>query len=285
VHCYQSVGSGGGDNHSFGIILGMCSLVSLNTRGVPLFGSRLAHRYAAIGSALEAGDAEVVCFQEVLTWWHLKLLTRRMRSFRHVSLRPSAPGPAGGLVTFSRLPAAGTSYRGFGIPPKAPGITRATRLRAGLKGALVTRLTRPARLTVINTHPTANWDGDWSAANRFYPLHRAQLDVLARVVRTTDAPLVVCGDFNVDRDSPVFAGFVASTGLADAFAGNCPPTFRAEYLPPNAKPHCIDFILTGDGVQAEDATIVFADKEPLPGEPGYVSDHLGLRVTLSSGHV
>ena len=54
-------------------------------------------------------------------------------------------------------------------------------MQARLKGALVTRLARPD-LCVINTHPVANHDGDWSAANRFYPLHRAELAVLARVV-------------------------------------------------------------------------------------------------------
>jgi len=37
----------------------------------------------------------------------------------------------------------------------------------------VTRLARP-ELCVINTHPVANYDGDWSEANRFYPLHRAE---------------------------------------------------------------------------------------------------------------
>ncbi len=150
------------------------TLVSLNTRGVPLIGSRLAQRYAAIGTALKAGDAEVACFQQVLTWWHLRLLARRMRSFRHVSLRPSPAGPADGLVTFSRPAVSGTSYHGFGRPPSATGISRAARLRARFKGALVTRLTNP-NLCVINTHPVANRDGDWSPANRFYPLHRAQL--------------------------------------------------------------------------------------------------------------
>jgi sphingomyelin phosphodiesterase 2 len=262
----------------------MCSLVSLNTRGVPLFGSRLAQRYVAIGSALEGGDAEIACLQEVLTWWHLRLLARRMRSFRHVSLRPAPQGPAGGLVTFSRLAVSGTSYRGFGVPPKAPGISRATRWGAGLKGVLVTRLATPG-LSVINTHPVANRDGDWSPSNRFYPLHRAQLAVLTEVVRTTDAPLVVCGDFNVDRDSSLFGDFVAGAHLADAFQGDCPATFRAEYLPPNARPHCIDFILTGDGIKAAAATTVFAGKEQLPGGPGYVSDHLGLRAMLSGGLV
>src|SRR5205809_6743809 len=89
-------------------------------------------------------------------------------------------GPAGGLVTFSRRPVAGTAFRRFGRPPRAPGIPRASRVQATLKGALVTRLARP-ELCVINTHPVPNYDGDWSEANRFYPLHRAQLAVLARV--------------------------------------------------------------------------------------------------------
>jgi hypothetical protein len=100
------------------------TVLSLNTRGIPVIGSRLADRYAVIGSALEAGDAEVACFQEVLTWWHLRLLTRQMRSFRHVSLRPSLAGPAGGLVTFSRLPVSGTVYRASVSRPRLPAFHR-----------------------------------------------------------------------------------------------------------------------------------------------------------------
>jgi endonuclease/exonuclease/phosphatase family metal-dependent hydrolase len=255
------------------------TVVSLNTRGVAPIGSRLAGRYAVIGAALDAGDADVACLQEVFTWWHLRLLTRQMRSFRHVSFRPSPAGPAGGLVTFSRLPVSGTAYRGFGIPPAAAGISLAARLEAAMKGALVTRLTRPG-LCVINTHLAANRDGDWSQASRFYPLHRAQLAALAQVVSGAAAPAVVCGDFNIDRDSSLFGGFVTDTRLADAFGGNCPATFRTDYLPPGATPNCIDFILTTEGIRTEAATVVFADKEPLPGGPGYVSDHVGLRAGL-----
>jgi sphingomyelin phosphodiesterase 2 len=255
------------------------ALVSLNTRGVAPIGSRLAGRYAVIGVALDAGDGDVACFQEVFTWWHLRLLTRRMRSFRHVSFRLSLAGPAGGLVTFSRLPVSGTAYRGFGIPPGAPGISRAARLGAGLKGALVTRLARPG-LCVVNTHLAANRDGDWSPGSRFYPQHRAQLAALARVVRSVAVPAVVCGDFNVDRGSSLFSQFMTSAGLADAFEGSCPATFRTEYLPPGGTPHCIDFILTAAGVKVEAAAVAFADQKPLPGGAGYVSDHVGLRASL-----
>jgi endonuclease/exonuclease/phosphatase family metal-dependent hydrolase len=92
--------------------------------------------------------------------------------------------------------------------------------------------------------------------------------------------VVVCGDFNVDRDSSLFGDFVAGTGLADAFGGSCPATFRAEYLPAGETPHCIDFILTSEGVKAEAATVLFAGEVPMPGGPGYVSDHLGLYARL-----
>ena len=69
----------------------------------------------------------------------------------------------------------------------------------------------------------------------------------------------------------------AATGLADAFGGACPPTFRAKYLPAGATPHCIDFILTAGEVTVESVALVFAEKESL----GYVSDHIGLSARLS----
>jgi endonuclease/exonuclease/phosphatase family metal-dependent hydrolase len=155
-------------------------------------------------------------------------------------------------------------------------LTIASRFQARLKGALVTRLAARG-LCVINTHPVANYDGDWSEANRFYPLHRAQFAVLAHVVNEAGPHTVVCGDFNIARESSLFGEFTAATGLADAFGGACPATFRADYLPAGATPHCIDFILTAGGVTAESAALVFAEKEPL----GYVSDHIGLRARLS----
>jgi sphingomyelin phosphodiesterase 2 len=252
------------------------TIATLNTRGIPPTGSQLAGRYAAIGAGFDAGDADVVCCQEVFTYWHLRLLVRRMRSFRQVSYWRGPAGPAGGLVTFSRHPVAGTRFRRFGRPPPSPGVPRLSRFRARSTGALVTRLGRP-ELFVINTHPIANHDGDWSEANRYYPLHRAQLAVLAQVASEAGQRAVVCGDFNVSRESSLFGGFTAATGLADAFAGTCPPTFRAEYLPAGATVHCIDFILTAGEVTADSAALVFAQKEPL----GYVSDHIGLRARLS----
>ena len=73
-------------------LAGRLNVASFNTWGIHILGSRLASRYTAIGTEFEAGRADVVCFQEVFTYWQLRLLARRMPSFRHVSYRPSALG-------------------------------------------------------------------------------------------------------------------------------------------------------------------------------------------------
>ena len=255
------------------------SVLSLNTRGVPLVGSGLARRYAKIGATVEAGDADIACFQEVFSWWHLRLLARRMRTFRHASFRPSLAGPAGGLVTFSRLPVSGTAYRAFGVPPHVPGISRAARFRAALKGALVTGLARSG-LYVVNTHPVANRDGDWS---RGAGSTRCTVPSWTSWRRSCAAsrPRPWCaGTSTSTAAAPCSAGSLA-TGLADAFKGNCPATFRAEYLPAGESPRCIDFILTAGGVRAEAASVMFTGTEQLPGGPDYVSDHIGLRASLA----
>jgi endonuclease/exonuclease/phosphatase family metal-dependent hydrolase len=267
------------DGRSLGAWL---TVVTLNTRGIPVTGSRLAARYQAIAKALEVSDADVVAFQEVFTYWHLRLLARRMRSFRHVAYRPSAAGPAGGLVTFSRLPVSGCAYHRFGFPAKVPGVSWPARTRGWLKGVLVTRLPVPG-VCVVNTHPLPNRDGDWSPANRFFPLHRAQLSAVAGIIRETTAPTVVCGDFNVDRDSELLRDFLSQTELADTFGGQCPATFHAEYLDPPHVAHCIDFVLISAQIRAGATRVLFGDKQLLRGRREYLSDHVGLYARLLQG--
>ena len=106
-------------------------------------------------------------------------------------------------------------------------------------------------------------------------LQSAREELLSKDFLENGLPLTQCA-----LSGAALGGFVGGTGLADAFEGNCPATFRAEYLPAGATPRCIDFILTADGVKAEAATVVFAAMEPLPSGSAYVSDHVGLRASL-----
>ncbi|NEA33963.1 endonuclease/exonuclease/phosphatase family protein [Streptomyces sp. SID13031] len=246
---------------------GPVDVASLNTRGMPIRGSRLKARYAAIGAAFEASSAQVVNFQEVLSYYHLRRLATGLPSFQAV-YQASMLGPAGGLVTFTRLPVESSRYQRLAAPR---GTELSLRWRGFLKGALVTRI---AGLSVVNAHLLANTDGTWSAENRFHPIHRAQLTALAQLVA---GPCVVTGDFNLPRHQPLIQGFLATTGLADAFGGECPPTFQAAYLPAGTRSQCIEFILV-KGLTAETAEVLFPDKLPSLGT--YVSDHLGLQARL-----
>lgn len=230
------------------------TVASLNTRGV---GPHLRTRYGVIGSVFETSDVDVVNLQQVLTYYHLHLLRRSMPSYR-ASFRPSAAGPAGGLVTFSRRPVTTISYH---------------RLSAVLKGVLVTRL---PDVTVVNTHLSANRDGDWSPRSRYYGLHQTQLADLATYVGAVEQPAVVCGDFNVARDSSLYRDFIRDSVLTDAFGNDCPPTFHQAFLGPGQSPHCIDYVLLSGPITVESAELTFTDKL---GEI-YATDHLGLHVRL-----
>jgi sphingomyelin phosphodiesterase 2 len=263
------------------------TVATLNTLGIRVIGSRLPSRYKLIAEGLEKGGADVVCVQEIATYWHLRLLARRMPSFRHVSYQRAALGPAGALVTFSRLPVASVEYHPIG-PPRGSaaiaGLPLRNRVTAGLRGALVTRLAGGAAgdpgLAVVNTHTTSNKDGDWTQANRHYPVHQAQLAGIAGVLRDIGGPAVACGDFNIPRQAGLLTGFLRDSRLTDAFGGTCPPTFRAEYLPAGATAYPVDFILTTAGVTAQSPALLFADRHPALPAPGYLSDHVGLTAVL-----
>ncbi|WP_328327635.1 endonuclease/exonuclease/phosphatase family protein [Kribbella sp. NBC_00382] len=244
-------------------------VASLNTRGTPIGGSRLTARYAEIARAFEASPVQVVNFQEVLTYYHLRRLAAGLPSFR-AAYRPSLAGPAGGVVTFSRLPVESVRYRRLPAPRSTE---LSLRLRGFLKGALVTRV---AGLSVVNVHLLANTDGTWSASNRFHPIHQQQLTELAALVGSLALPCVVTGDFNIPRHKPLVQDFLNTTRLVDAFGGECPPTFQQAYLPAGMKSQCIDFILTA-GLTAESADVVFEEELP---SIGYVSDHIGLLTQL-----
>jgi endonuclease/exonuclease/phosphatase family metal-dependent hydrolase len=259
------------------------TVASLNTWGMAVVGSRLRDRYRAIGHAFEDSDVDVVGVQEVLTYWHLRQLTRHMPSFGYVRYRRSVVGPAGGVVLLSRLPVRAHRYRRFPVPARTaglPGVPGVLRIKASLKGVLVADLAEPG-LSVLVTHPLANPDGDWTRSNRFYPVQRGQLAAVAEVLRSVRGPAVVCGDFNVARDSGLFQDFIGGSGLVDTFDGRCPPTFRAEYLEPGRKPHCIDFILATGSVRTVRTEVIFAETSALPTGPAYVSDHVGLMATVA----
>ncbi|MBL7489635.1 endonuclease/exonuclease/phosphatase family protein [Frankia sp. AgB1.9] len=257
----------------------LLSLATLNTRGVPLTGTRRTERFAAIGVELESSAVEVVGLQEVYTYHHLKLLKTHLPAFPHVAFARTPVGPAGGVATFSRVPFTEKRFERFGRPREASGVRWRTRIMAGLNGNLITRVAG-YDLYIVNTHPIANMDGDWSETNRFYALQRSQYAALTRLVGRLGPRVAVIGDFNAPRVSAVHTALMADTGLRDTFGQQCPPTFHAEYLSGGREPQCIDFILASEPLAVKRAELLLAEKVSMPGGAGFASDHVGLRADL-----
>jgi sphingomyelin phosphodiesterase 2 len=255
------------------------TVATLNTRGLPLKGTRVAGRFAAIAAKLDSSQIDLVCLQEVFDYYHLRLLRNGMPSFPHMAYRPSLAGPRGGLVILSRQPLCDTTYTRLPQPSRRSGLPVRARVNALHSGLLAARLA-DGRARVLNVHPTANTDGNWSEHNRFHQLQGDQLTALGQVVEADRSTTVVCGDFNVARISTLHRALQQQTGLRDAFDGQCPPTFHAEYLAPGSTAHCIDFILVSDAIEVNDVDLLFTDKHQLPSGPSYLSDHIGLLAEL-----
>ena len=251
--------------------------LTLNT----LFKGDVRPRLRALGAILERSGYDFVCLQEVMYRRNARLLRRAAPSYRHHAYA-GAFALKGGLVLLSRLPI--VRCRSIRYPMAAP-VRPELLMRKGAQVASVA--TAAGELVVVNTHLSANRDDDWSPANRYTRIERAELDHLAGLLATLDpaAPVVVAGDLNVPRDSAVLTGFLAAAGLRDVLAGDTRPTYRP--TPRFPSPPAFDHVLLragrGDALTAS-ARLVFQDAVTLAdGRWAYLSDHYGVETTLERG--
>ena len=238
-------------------------------------------RLRALGKILREADYDVVCLQEVISPLNLALLRQvTSPSYPHSAHGGVFPAVAGGVVTVSRWPITARRYVRY---PLTMPVQRGWLMR---RGVLVTQLMIGGqRLTVMNTHLTANMDNDWSSgANRYVRAEKVELGRLAGVVRraTSTVPLLVVGDFNVPRDSSYFLDFAQAAGLRDVLAGDAEPTFRP--IPTWPRPPAIDQVLVRPSESHEvtgEARLCMKDQVTLPdGRRAYLSDHFGIEADL-----
>jgi endonuclease/exonuclease/phosphatase family metal-dependent hydrolase len=264
-------------------------IASLNIHGVPFSRPPATVRAARIGELAGQLDLDVLCVQEVHSYPVLRALAAALPSLPYPGHVPGAARPSGGLVTFTKEPAARTTFRPLPGPSGRPDRLRRLLNAERRKGLLVTELAGDGgdAGTVINLHLSPNRDGDWSPGNRYAAVHQVQLAAVAGQAASEGARhagfIVVTGDFNVAKDSELFTSFAASSGLADAFAGQAPATFRTG---PGRAPRCIDHLLFRPGrdrLAPAESGLAFAAEQVWPGQPpAYLSDHLGLLVRLEA---
>lgn len=244
----------------------------------------LARRARALGERLDGAPIDVLNLQEVYFYESLQLLRRYLPSYPYVAYRRGPVGPCGALVTFSRHPLGRVRYRSFaGIVPNRGSLRFRFRraLLSAIQGVTTVDL-RGLPVTVVNTHLTANRDGDWSRDNRFFDFQQAQLRRLnATVARRHQGLTVITGDFNIASDSDHYRLIVDNGARHDPFAATNPVTFHAAFLPPGELAHRIDYILLAGTASVLDATTLFTEPVAIDGQPHYLSDHIGLSVRLA----
>lgn len=223
--------------------------------------------------------------QEVQFAPYVPILDRGFSQFPYTAFEPFLYAPKGGLLTFSRQPIAASDFalypeRGWWHTPSA-----ADRLLH--KGILSTRLSYAGQeIIILNTHLTANYDGDWSPANRYARLEKGQLDWLAQVVNELDSRsiVVVAGDFNIPRHSWLYDGFVTATGMIDPLSGNQEPTYHPVFNLPRRFRQAIDFVFVrpAAGLSVTASAQFLFDRELMlaSGRHGRVSDHTGIKLEL-----
>lgn len=240
---------------------------------------------------LEEADVDIVNFQEVWTPGLLAFLRTQLPSFPFVARKSGVLGqPAGGLVSFSRLPlrsAEYVSFRGTRPPGGSPFFRAARAADACLQGVLVFEL--PAFRTVVgNVHLTANRDGKWSAGNRYEAFQAQQVrrvhDVLDRSGRWDTAMMIVCGDFNLPSECGLYDAVVGGGVWHDPFAGADTPTFHADLLPAGARAHRVDYLLVDTDPAhhpVPETDLLFTEPVELPsGRTAYLSDHVSQVIRL-----
>lgn len=222
------------------------------------------HPYArikAFSRQSEVMSSDIINLQEVHTYDVLWRLRSALIGFEYVAYHPGLLGPAGGQVTFSKRPIRVIDHVSLGIG----------------KGILILE---SSGTLIVNVHLVANRDGDWSRQNRFYPLHRQQLEQLNNILNQAeyrDRNTVLSGDFNLAKTSDLYPYFVKAGGWRDATAHVDSPTFHAEFLSPGKSLQRIDYIFTRGNIQLISTTDIFRDKV----DGRYVSDHTGIMANLT----
>jgi len=232
-------------------------------------------RLRALAEVLTDSDYDVVCLQELLIPPNFALLRSLTRAaFPYAAHGPRLPIVAGGLLTLSRIPLVGHRYQVLAAPAKW---RRDLVMR---KGVLLTRFNAAGEFfTVANTHLSANSAADWSKAAPFTRVQQAELARLAQAVRRIDSgePVIAVGDFNVPRDSWLFEGFEAASGLRNAFNADAATTYRPV---PGWHGAALDQVLVTPGLPAK-AEVVLQDKVRMAdGRERYLSDHYGVAATV-----
>jgi len=242
-------------------------------------------RLRSLARELQVLTPTIVCLQEVQSNLALRLLRRTATTYPGHAYLPGLSAPLGSLLTLARDPLHSPHFVRYTTQGAWFGPTVMDQLTQ--KGMLISRCEHDSLpFVVINTHLVANYMANWQPESRAARDQQRQLQQLAITVQeqASEAIVLVAGDFNLPRSSWLYDEFLRLSGLHDPLTGDARPTYRPFPGVPTRFALPIDFVFIrtppGLSVQTE-ADFCFTDQSGyVGGGHGYLSDHVGVRVTL-----
>ena len=261
------------------------SLLTFNTLGTPFFAPDISKRYRRASHLINIADFDIVCLQEIFTYYHLYIFKTILTSFPYVVYQKNPFGPRGGSVIFSKYKLIHPQFVSFPYPKDAyvPVYTKIAQ-----QGVLSAEIENTS-IRVITTHLSSDTTHDLKPGNKLYELIKAQSEQVAAVVNTSileKKSIILAGDFNIAKHSELYNSFLKSTNVADVFEKDEIPTYypdRVSYFYQSPPSRC-DFIFVRSAhsnFKVLKTDIAFMEKENLSGgKKSFLSDHIGLHCIL-----
>lgn len=261
------------------------SVLTFNTLGTPFFAPEITKRYKRMAKLIDENNFDVVCLQEIFTYYHLLLFKKIMKRFSCVCYQKSIFGPRGGLVIFSKYPLSHREYVAYSFPKAA----RAQFYWKIAKQGMLSCMIEDFSIRLITTHLSSDTEHNLTPENRLYTLIANQLNEAADTINKytkTGIPLILTGDFNIAKHSTLYQKFVKQAKVYDIFGNIDKPTYspdRIKYFYFGSKPASIDniFISSIDALTPVKTDLLFAKKVQFSkNKKGFLSDHIALYCIL-----
>ncbi|MGH7204494.1 MAG: endonuclease/exonuclease/phosphatase family protein [Candidatus Levyibacteriota bacterium] len=262
------------------------SLLTFNTFGVPFLAPDITMRYKYIAQEINHGSYDIVCLQELFSYYNFYLFKKRLSKFPYVAYHKNILGPRGGLAIFSKYPLSDQEFFTYSYPADAsiPFYTKIA--QNGMLSATV----KDFSLRLCTTHLSSDLEHNLTPKNKLYKLIRSQSEEAARQMNAyaqTSSAVILMGDFNIGKNSELYKSFLSTTQAKDIFAKKEIKTYysdRFKYFYTAYVPAIIDYIFIKTASKkviplkteyAFNQHIEFAS-----GKKSYLSDHIGLNCIL-----
>jgi endonuclease/exonuclease/phosphatase family metal-dependent hydrolase len=216
------------------------SLLSLNTFGIPFYLS--LSRIKRLAQELNALAPSVICLQEIQQNALIPLLQRNFTGYSHFAFFRNSLAPKGGLFTVSTYPVLASRF--FPFPNRGKWFSSGFADWALNKGVLLVELDiQGHHVIVMNTHLQANYPGNWRLDNSHAQIQLDQVKAITELAQNQpeDALVLVCGDFNFPRQTPIYEWMIAHSGLIDPLVNDPHPTYQPFPLVPSRWKTTLDY--------------------------------------------